>query len=74
MRARGITAREAEVLALVVTGLTNAQTAERLFLSRRTVDTHVARLLAKIGSADRTELRRWAGDAAKTAHQDRSQR
>ena len=61
LRARGITSREAEVLALVATGLTNAQTAERLFLSRRTVDTHVARLLAKTGSADRVELRRWAG-------------
>ncbi len=48
------------MLALVGTGLTNAQTAERLFLSRRTVDTHVAQLLAKTGSADRHELRRWA--------------
>jgi DNA-binding CsgD family transcriptional regulator len=63
LRARGITTREAEVLALVASGLTNAQTAERLFLSVRTVDTHVARLLAKTGSADRTELRRWWGDS-----------
>ncbi|MDT7552068.1 MAG: hypothetical protein QOI16_604, partial [Pseudonocardiales bacterium] len=60
LRARGVTAREAEVLALVVTGLTNAETAERLFLSPRTVETHVARLLVKTGSADRTELRRWS--------------
>jgi DNA-binding CsgD family transcriptional regulator len=61
LRARGVTAREAEVLELVAAGLTNAETAERLFLSRRTVETHVARLLAKTGSADRTELRRWSG-------------
>ncbi len=60
LRARGVTAREAEVLALVATGLTNAEAAERLFLSRRTVETHVARLLAKTGAADRSELRRWA--------------
>jgi DNA-binding NarL/FixJ family response regulator len=40
--------------------LTNAETAKRLFLSRRTVETHVARLLVKTGSADRTELRRWS--------------
>ena len=60
LRARGITAREAEVLALVAAGLTNAEAAQRLFLSRRTVETHVARLLAKTGAADRSELRRWA--------------
>lgn len=60
LRARGITTREAEVLALVADGLTNAHAAQRLFLSTRTVDTHVARLLAKTGATDRTELRRWA--------------
>src|SRR5690349_6104857 len=60
LRARGVTAREAEVLALVAAGLTNAEAAERLFLSRRTVETHVARLLAKTGAADRSQLRRWA--------------
>jgi DNA-binding CsgD family transcriptional regulator len=60
LRARGVTSREAEVLALVADGLTNAQAAQRLFVSPRTVDTHVARLLAKTGAADRVELRRWA--------------
>jgi DNA-binding CsgD family transcriptional regulator len=60
LRARGVTAREAEVLALVAAGLTNAEAAQRLFLSRRTVETHVARLLAKTGATDRSELRRWA--------------
>ena len=61
LRARGVTAREAEVLGLVVDGLTNAQIAERLFLSPRTVDTHVANLLSKTGARARTELRAWAG-------------
>jgi DNA-binding CsgD family transcriptional regulator len=60
LRARGITAREAEVLGLVAEGLTNAQVAERLFLSPRTVDTHVASLLAKTGLPSRTRLRTWA--------------
>jgi DNA-binding NarL/FixJ family response regulator len=60
LAAAGVTAREAEVLALVSTGLTNAQAAQRLFLSTRTVDTHVAHLLAKSGAANRAELARWA--------------
>lgn len=61
LRALGVTAREAEVLGLVVQGMTNAQVAQRLFLSTRTVDTHVANLLAKTGAGTRAELRRWAG-------------
>jgi DNA-binding CsgD family transcriptional regulator len=60
LRAVGVTAREAEVLDLVTQGLTNAQVAARLFLSPRTVDHHVARLLAKTGSANRAELGRAA--------------
>jgi len=63
LRAHGITAREAEVLGLVAEGLTNVQVAERLFLSPRTVDTHVANLLAKAGVPSRTQLRTWAGEA-----------
>lgn len=56
LRAVGVTAREAEVLDLVTQGLTNAEVARRLFLSPRTVDHHVARLLAKTGAANRSEL------------------
>ncbi len=56
LRALGVTSREADVLVLVTQGLTNAQIAQRLFLSTRTVDTHVASLLAKTGAANRGEL------------------
>ena len=45
------------MLALLVEGATNAEIAERLFLSRRTVETHVAHLLQKTSSASRAELR-----------------
>ena len=55
--ALGVTGREAEVLALLLEGATNAEIAERLFLSRRTVETHVGHLLQKTSSASRAELR-----------------
>jgi DNA-binding CsgD family transcriptional regulator len=60
VRAAGITEREYDVLLLVADGATNRQVADRLHLSTRTVETHVARLLAKCGCAGRGELRTWA--------------
>jgi DNA-binding CsgD family transcriptional regulator len=62
LRALGVTAREAEVLTLVARGMTNAQVARQLFLSPRTVDTHVANLLAKTGVPSRAELRGFAAE------------
>jgi DNA-binding NarL/FixJ family response regulator len=58
LRAVGVTSREMDVLSLIAQGLTNPQIAERLFLSPRTVETHVAHLLAKTGAADRSGLTR----------------
>jgi DNA-binding CsgD family transcriptional regulator len=51
-----ITARESQVLGLVAEGLSNRSIAERLFLSPRTVEKHVERLMAKTGSANRAQL------------------
>ena len=51
----GLTAREVDVLRLVAAGLRNADIAERLYLSPKTVDHHVSALLAKLGARSRTE-------------------
>lgn len=56
LQALGVTAREYDVLLLVADGASNRDIAERLFLSVRTVETHVARLLQRTGAADRGEL------------------
>ena len=51
-----VSAREAEVLASIGEHLTNAEIAERLFISVRTVESHVSSLLRKLGAADRRAL------------------
>jgi DNA-binding CsgD family transcriptional regulator len=56
LRALGVTSREAVVLALLAEGLTNQELAARLHLSPRTVEKHVASLLAKTGCRRRAQL------------------
>ena len=51
----GLTARQLAVLELLREGLTNAEIAERLVLSVRTVDHHVAAILSKLGVSSRRE-------------------
>ncbi len=51
-----VTRREREVLDAVAAQLTNAEIAERLFISVRTVESHVSALLRKLGATDRKEL------------------
>ena len=56
----GLTPREVEVLVLVATGLTNAQVAQRLFLSPRTVQRHLNSIYHKLGVNSRTAATRFA--------------
>ena len=55
-----LTGREAEVLALIARHLTNAQIADALFISQRTVESHVSAMLRKLQLPDRRSLARHA--------------
>jgi DNA-binding NarL/FixJ family response regulator len=61
--AGSLTEREAEVLACVGEGLSNAQIAGRLYLSEATVKGYVSRVLDKLGVANRTQAGLIAHDA-----------
>jgi DNA-binding NarL/FixJ family response regulator len=51
----GLTPREAEILTMIGRGMTNAEIAQTLVLSNHTIKTHINRIFAKTGSANRTE-------------------
>jgi len=57
-----LTPTEVRVVGLVAQGLTNRQIAERLYVSRRTVATHIEHVFQKLGHANRVEL---AADAVR---------
>lgn len=65
-----LTQRERDVLALLGAGLTNAQIGERLYISAKTVEHHVGRLLAKLGVSRRTEAAAIAARSGLTAAAD----
>ena len=58
----GLTGRQLEVLSLLVGGLTNAEIAERLVVSPRTAEHHVAAVLTKLGAATRRDAARRASE------------
>jgi DNA-binding NarL/FixJ family response regulator len=51
----GLTPRELEILPFITVGRTNAEIADQLVISPRTVDVHVSRILRKLGATRRTE-------------------
>jgi DNA-binding NarL/FixJ family response regulator len=52
--------RELEIIAAITDGLTNEDIANRLDISKRTVDNHVSNILKKTGTDNRVSLVRWA--------------
>ena len=61
----GLSAREMEIIELVADGLTNQEIAQRLTISKRTVDNHVSNMFTKTGSKNRVALLNWAMDHGK---------
>jgi DNA-binding NarL/FixJ family response regulator len=56
---RALTRREREIAGLVADGLGNREIAERLYLSKRTVDSHLEHIFGKLGFSSRTQLTAW---------------
>jgi predicted ATPase/DNA-binding CsgD family transcriptional regulator len=59
----GLTSREREIAALVAEGLSNRQIAERLVISKRTVDAHIEHIYGKLGVSSRVQLASWLRSA-----------
>jgi DNA-binding NarL/FixJ family response regulator len=60
-----LTEREAEIAALIAQGLSNRSIAEELVLSSRTVETHVANAMSKLGFSSRAQLAAWSVERQK---------
>jgi DNA-binding CsgD family transcriptional regulator len=54
-----LTRREREIAALVAAGLSNREVAERLVISKRTVDAHMEHIFGKLGVSSRVQLVTW---------------
>jgi DNA-binding NarL/FixJ family response regulator len=57
-----LSSREKEVAALVARGLSNRQIASKLFISKRTVDHHVAKILKKLSLSSREQVASWLSE------------
>jgi DNA-binding NarL/FixJ family response regulator len=64
-RRSDLSERELEIIELVAIGLTNQEIAQRLTISKRTVDNHVSNIFTKTGAKNRVALLNWAMDHGK---------
>jgi len=62
-----LTNRQLEIARLIADDLTNRQIADRLFLSERTVETHITNMLNKLGLNSRIQLSRWIAELPETS-------
>lgn len=62
--------RELQVIELVAAGLTNQEIANRLEISKRTVDNHISNILNKTKTSNRVALVRWALQSGKVCIDD----
>jgi non-specific serine/threonine protein kinase len=58
-----LTVRQREVAALITQGRSNGEIADELVVSKRTVETHIANILSKLGFTNRAQIVRWAMEA-----------
>ena len=58
--AGALSERELQIVELVASGLTNQEIAEKLEISKRTVDNHISNILTKTATGNRVALVRWA--------------
>jgi DNA-binding CsgD family transcriptional regulator len=66
----GLSEREAEVLRLVAKGLSDRQISDQLFVSPRTINSHIRNMLNKTGAVNRTELSVWAVEQGLTTQEE----
>ncbi|MBR7678951.1 helix-turn-helix transcriptional regulator, partial [Streptomyces daliensis] len=60
----GLSGREAEVMGLIASGMTNAQIAATCFISEKTVKNHINRIFTKLSATSRSEaIALWLGTA-----------
>jgi predicted ATPase/DNA-binding CsgD family transcriptional regulator len=68
--AGGLSKRELEVARLVASGMTSRAIAERLFLSERTVESHLEHILTKLGFSSRAQVAGWVAEHLGGVHGD----
>jgi DNA-binding NarL/FixJ family response regulator len=68
--AAALTPREREVAGLIAEGLTNAELAQRLYISKKTAAVHVSNILGKLGLSSRTQVAGWLRAQAARADGD----